>query len=53
MEVMQLLGIAPGPRVGQVLEEVQEARADGLLRTNEDAVRWLRARFRAEDSPEG
>lgn len=48
LEVMQLLGIAPGPRVGQVLEEVQEARADGLLRTHEDAVRWLRERARPD-----
>jgi hypothetical protein len=44
IEVMQLLCLEPGPRVGQVLEEIEEARADGLLRTHEDAVNWLRER---------
>jgi poly(A) polymerase len=45
-EVMELAGLRPGPAVGEVLREVEEARADGLLRTREDAARFLRERFR-------
>jgi len=49
-DAMQILNIGPGPRIGQVLEEVQEARADGLLRTREEAAEWLRERARGEAS---
>jgi tRNA nucleotidyltransferase/poly(A) polymerase len=47
LEVMQAAGLEPGPHVGQLLEEVEELRADGLLRTPQDAVRWLRQRAQA------
>ena len=44
IEVMQILDTKPGPRVGQALEEVEEARADGILHTKAEAVAWLRVR---------
>jgi tRNA nucleotidyltransferase/poly(A) polymerase len=44
LEVMQILDVCPGPQVGAALEAVEEARADGLLRTPGDAVQWLRER---------
>lgn len=44
LEVMQLLNVGPGPQIGQTLEEIEEARADGILRTKPDAVEWLRTR---------
>lgn len=44
LEVMQLLDVPPGPRVGAALEAVEEARADGIVRTAEEAVRWVRER---------
>jgi tRNA nucleotidyltransferase/poly(A) polymerase len=44
IEVMQILDTKPGPRVGQALEEVEEARADGILHTKAEAVAWLRER---------
>lgn len=44
IEVMQLLKSGPGPQIGQALEEIEEARADGVLRTKADAVDWLRSR---------
>lgn len=43
-EVMAILQLAPGPAVGQYLQEVEERRADGALRTAEDARAWLRER---------
>lgn len=44
IEVMQLLNIGPGPKIGQALEEVEEARADGVFHTKAEAVKWLRSR---------
>ncbi len=41
-DVMQLLGIPPGPRVGELLEAVREAQAEGTLCTAEDAHEFLR-----------
>ncbi len=44
IEAMQILDLKPGPQIGRALEAVEEARADGLLRTPADAVEWLRER---------
>ncbi|HEU4753748.1 MAG TPA: hypothetical protein VFU47_11630 [Armatimonadota bacterium] len=52
VEVMQLLRLSPGPAVGRALAEVEEARADGLIRSPQEAVRWLRERARAESARE-
>jgi hypothetical protein len=41
-DVMRLLGLPPGPRVGELMNGMEEARADGVLRTAEDATDWLR-----------
>jgi len=41
-EVMTALGIQPGPRVGQVLAAVAEARALGDVRTREEALAYAR-----------
>jgi poly(A) polymerase len=41
-EVMRLLDLSPGPRVGQLLAALAEARADGLVATPEEARAWLR-----------
>jgi len=38
------LGVAPGPRIGELLREVEEARAEGLIETAGDAFAYLRAR---------
>jgi poly(A) polymerase len=42
IEVMQILAIPEGPGIGRAIEEVEEARADGLLRSREEAAEWLR-----------
>lgn len=44
IEIMQILNLEPGPRIGAAMEAVEEARADGLLRTHAEAVAWLRQR---------
>ncbi|MGI8747768.1 MAG: HD domain-containing protein [Deinococcus sp.] len=40
-EVMGLLGLTPGPRVGAALRALAEARALGDLRTADEARAWL------------
>ncbi len=37
-DVMKLLKIPPGPKVGELLERVREAQAEGAVRSREDAV---------------
>ena len=46
-EVMAILHLMPGPPVGRYLQEVEERRADGWLRTPEEAREWLRERRQA------
>ena len=52
VEVMQIAGISPGPRVGQLIEQIEDARADGLIRTPAQAAAWLRERLRKAAAPE-
>jgi poly(A) polymerase len=44
-DVMCELGLAPGPRVGEVLETIREGQATGKVSTREDAIafgkKWL------------
>ncbi|MFN3650468.1 MAG: hypothetical protein ACK47B_12895 [Armatimonadota bacterium] len=40
-EVMQALKLRPGPQIGRLLEEIEEARADGMLRTRDEALAYL------------
>ena len=39
-ELMKALHIPPGPKVGQLLEAIQIARAEGKVATAEDAIAW-------------
>jgi len=41
-DVMTLLDLRPGPRVGQLLEAVREAQAEGQVRTRQEALDFLR-----------
>ena len=41
-DIMLLLGLKPGPQVGELLEAVREAQADGLVRTRDEALDFLR-----------
>lgn len=40
--VMKALGIGPGPRVGDVLERLREAQAEGEVRDREQALAFVR-----------
>jgi poly(A) polymerase/tRNA nucleotidyltransferase (CCA-adding enzyme) len=53
-DVMQALGIGPGPAVGRLLGEVREAQAEGLIRTRDEALDHLRrTAARWLDTPDG
>jgi len=41
-DIMQVLGLGPGPQIGELLEAVREAQADGLVWTREEALAFLR-----------
>ena len=47
-DVMQRFGLAPGPAVGALLTRAREAQALGLVRTREEALRYLDS---SEDDP--
>jgi tRNA nucleotidyltransferase/poly(A) polymerase len=40
-DVMDALGLGPGPKVGRLLEAVREAQAEGRVRTREQALDFL------------
>lgn len=41
-DVMQILGVAAGPRVGELLRQVEALRDEGRLTTRGEALTWLR-----------
>jgi tRNA nucleotidyltransferase (CCA-adding enzyme) len=43
-DVLEWLGIAPGPEVGRLLDSVRVEALAGRVRTRDDARKWLRAR---------
>jgi hypothetical protein len=47
-DIMRALGLGPGPRLGQLLEEVREAQAAGEVRTRGEALAYLKERFGRE-----
>ena len=41
-DLINILGMSPGPKIGQLLEAVREARASGELNTREEALAYIR-----------
>jgi poly(A) polymerase len=41
-DIINIFGISPGPKVGELLEAVREAQASGELATREEALAYLR-----------
>jgi len=39
-ELMRRLQLKPGPLVGQLLEQLAEAQAEGVVRSREEAFWW-------------
>ncbi len=40
--LMHELNLEPGPRIGELLEAIREAQAEGEVRTREEALAWAR-----------
>ncbi len=40
------LGFRPGPRIGEILREVEEKRLEGSVRSEEDAETWVKNHYR-------
>jgi hypothetical protein len=40
------MGFAPGPKIGEILEEVEERRLEGSLRSVDEAERWVKEHYR-------
>ncbi len=45
------LGMESGPMVGRVLERLEDAQLEGTLHSREEAVAWVRQRYRALIAP--
>ncbi len=41
-DLIRELGLAPGPMIGRILEDVREAQAAGEIQTREEALEWAR-----------
>ena len=39
------LGFRPGPRIGEILREVEEKRLEGSVRSEEEAERWVKEHY--------
>jgi len=48
-EIMAVAGLAPGPRIGELLEELREAQAVGEVTTRDQALVWLKSEIRGGD----
>jgi poly(A) polymerase len=49
-DLINILGLSPGPRIGKMLEAVREAQASGELTTREKALSYLRERLVKESN---
>jgi hypothetical protein len=52
-DVLEWLGIAPGPRVGELLEAIRVEGLAGRIRTRKEAREWLRSRAGGSSSRSG
>jgi poly(A) polymerase len=48
-DIMAALSLAPGPEIGHLLGELEEAQASGEVATRADALRFIRRRHRGAD----
>jgi hypothetical protein len=44
-ELLQQMGLSPGPRLGELLGALLEAKLDGRVKTREDEVQFVRLRL--------
>ena len=50
-DVMEILGIGPGPLVGQVLKAVKEAQVEGVVSNRKQALAFIEEGFKEEAAP--
>ncbi|MGB3787486.1 MAG: CCA tRNA nucleotidyltransferase [Phormidesmis sp.] len=43
--LMQQLDISPGPEIGQLLAAVEQAQAEGKIKTQTDAIAWVKKQY--------
>lgn len=44
-DLIQGIGLPPGPQIGELLEAIQLAQAEGLVNSREDALAWVKQRI--------
>lgn len=47
-QIMEILGIGPGPKLKEILDALQEAQQLGEITTEDEAATWVRAQFGQE-----
>ena len=47
-DLMEVLGLEPGPHLGRLLDAVLEAQAAGEVNTRDEALAWVRSRLEGE-----
>jgi hypothetical protein len=48
-DLIDILGMRPGPELGQLLEALREAQAEGEVVTREEALRFVQRRSTGTD----
>ncbi len=48
-DLINIFGMSPGPRIGEILEVVREAQAAGELTSREEAISYIRERLATEE----
>jgi len=41
-DIMETLSLSTGPKIGELLEKIEEAQADGIIHTKEQAIEYLK-----------
>lgn len=49
-DLINIFGLSPGPRIGELLEAVREAQASGELKTREEALAYIREHLLSKTS---
>lgn len=47
-DLIKNLGLKPGPKIGQLLEAIQLAQAEGVISTQEEALTWAREQIQGQ-----
>jgi len=51
-EIMELLGIKPGKLVGELKRHLEEAQLEGLVKTKEEAIEFIKKKFKEKEEKE-